>query len=494
MATVTKTVTLIPSGYTGLTGMTINSSYPIDRGYTDADSTTYCRFDVSTSKTGSVYFTFDTSEIPAGAIITSVTARGKARVSNTTRVTNTVMQLYANTTAKGSNRTFAVTTASTQSITAGTWTRTELNNLRLKIGGTASSSTSSRRIDFYGADVTVTYTVTAYDITASGDGTIDPTSETVEAGGSCEIRISGVTNPTVTDNGVDVTGQLDTTTEVTETGIPNGNTVTGFTASNISNAYADADSSTYADLTLAGRTTGTLYLPIGGLNIPSGATIMSVTAKATLQFVPGSSTSGFTASCQMYAGSTAKGSATTVVTSYTAVPKTTFTLTTGTWMASEIANARFYLTATNNASSTQRHMYVYGVSFIVTYELDNAIYIYTITAIAADHTIVVTSGGGGNPPVITVGTPSRTRISAISNFDQCVCTFTSDLALSQWEARATKAGVTPARGVGLLVESGGALAANTPATVYVENEELTQGDGEYTVTVYGLSTGGIWSA
>lgn len=97
------------------------------------------------------------------------------------------------------------------------------------------------------------------------------------------------------------------------------------------------------------------------------------------------------------------------------------------------------------------------------------------------------------PPTITVGTPSTSRISAITDHDQCVCTFTSDLALSQWEARATKAGVTPARGVGLLVESGGALAANTPAMIYVENEELTQGDGEYTITVYGLSTGGIWS-
>lgn len=96
-------------------------------------------------------------------------------------------------------------------------------------------------------------------------------------------------------------------------------------------------------------------------------------------------------------------------------------------------------------------------------------------------------------PVITVGTPSQSAISAITGHDQCICTFTSNMALSQWEARATKAGVTPARGVGLLVESGGSLAANTPATVYVENEELTQGDGEYTITVYGQSTGGVWS-
>jgi len=103
------------------------------------------------------------------------------------------------------------------------------------------------------------------------------------------------------------------------------------------------------------------------------------------------------------------------------------------------------------------------------------------------------SGGGGDPPVITVGTPSRTIISDEDGYDQCVCTFRSDLDLQAWEARATKSGTTPARGVGLLVESGTTLAANTDATIYVDNEELTNGDGEYTITVYGQSTGGVWS-
>ena len=101
--------------------------------------------------------------------------------------------------------------------------------------------------------------------------------------------------------------------------------------------------------------------------------------------------------------------------------------------------------------------------------------------------------GGGNPPVITVGTPSRTIISDESGYDQCICAFRSDLDLQAWEARATKSGTTPARGVGLLVESGTTLAANTDATIYVDNEELTNGDGEYTITVYGQSTGGVWS-
>lgn len=99
---------------------------------------------------------------------------------------------------------------------------------------------------------------------------------------------------------------------------------------------------------------------------------------------------------------------------------------------------------------------------------------------------------GSPPPVIMVGTPSRSVISDESGVNQCTCTFTSDLALQAWEARATK-GVTPARGVGLLVESGTTLAAGATGTVVVDWNELTNGDGEYTITVYGQSTDGVWS-
>ena len=396
MGTVTQSVTLIPSNYTGLTGMTINSSYPITRGYSNADSTEYTRFDVTQSTTGSVYFLFDTSSIPDGATISSVTARGKARVSNTSRVTNTVMQLYSGTTAKGSNTTFGVTTASTQNLSPGTgWTRSDLNDLRLKIGGTASSSSSSRRIDFYGADVTVTYTVTTYTVSATGDGTLDPsTSQEVASGDSYTLHISGLSaKPTVTDNNVDVTSQLTESTEETTTLIPNGNTVTTFTATDITNAYADKDSDNYAQLALAGSSTGTVYLDFQDISIPSGATITSVTCQATLQFNANGSTSGFTSSCQMYAGSTAKGSSYQWVSSGSNVAKTTYSLTIGSWTATEINNARFYLTATNSARSTSRQIYIYGISFNVTYESSGVTYIYTISSVSANHTIVVSAGG-----------------------------------------------------------------------------------------------------
>lgn len=191
-------VTLVPSGNTGLTNATIDGSYPIDRGYTNADSTTYTRLNVTASRTAEIYFTFDVSSIPAGATISSVTANGKARVSSTTRITNTVMQFYSGSTAKGDNTAFASTTATKRTLSPGSWTRTELNNLRLKVGGTASSSSSSKRIDFYGADITITYTAGTVHVTGVA---LDKSTDTVEVGSTTTLTAtvspSDATDPSV---------------------------------------------------------------------------------------------------------------------------------------------------------------------------------------------------------------------------------------------------------------------------------------------------------
>ena len=93
----------------------------------------------------------------------------------------------------------------------------------------------------------------------------------------------------------------------------------------------------------------------------------------------------------MYSGSTAKGSSTSITTSATDVAKTTYNLSIGSWTASEIANARFHLAMTNSASSTHRYLYLYGVSFTVTYTIAGKMYVYTLSNITADHVIVVTA-------------------------------------------------------------------------------------------------------
>ena len=212
MATVTKTLAVVPSGYTGLTGMSASSSYPVTNAYNDETNTTYVRYSVTQSTTGSVYFTFDTSDLPADATITSVTAKARARVNNTTRVTNTKCQLYAGTTAKGSNSTFATTSSPPTAITltAGTWTRSELSDLRMLVEGTGSSSSSSRYIYFYGASVTITYTVSAYDITISNStsATVTASANAAAAGDSVTISADTLSGITVKDNGTDVTSSF----------------------------------------------------------------------------------------------------------------------------------------------------------------------------------------------------------------------------------------------------------------------------------------------
>lgn len=235
------TATLIPSGYTGLTGMTINSSYPIGNGYANSSSTNYTRFDISTSTTGYVYFTFDTSSIPAGATISSVTAQFKARVSSTTRVTNTGAQLYTNTTAKGSSTAFANTTASVRSITAGTWTRSELSNLRLYITGRGSSSSSSKRIDFYGADITVTYTAETVHPTSV---TISPSTVTIGAG-ETEQLTETVLPDNASDKSVTWSSNNTSVATVSSTGL-----ITAITAGNATITVTTVDGNKTATCTV----------------------------------------------------------------------------------------------------------------------------------------------------------------------------------------------------------------------------------------------------
>lgn len=97
-----------------------------------------------------------------------------------------------------------------------------------------------------------------------------------------------------------------------------------------------------------------------------------------------------------------------------------------------------------------------------------------------------------NPPVITIQSQDRSKISSVSGYDRCTVAFTADQALSYWEARATIQGVTPTHGVGLLVESG-TLNSGETGYVYVDDEELTNGDIEYIVTIFGQNSDGTWS-
>lgn len=214
---ISDTLTFVPIGNTGTTNLSASSSYPSSNGNTDHTSSTYAQFSLSNGSTGSTYYVFSVSGIPSGATISSVSCVAKIRVANTSRVTNTQIQLYSGTTAKGTSGTFASTsTSNTVTLNGGSWTVAELENARLYFTGTGSGN-NNRYIYFYGATLSVTYSLqgTEYEITSTlatdAVDSIDPTGQTyVMEGNDYELSIyaDSIDDFIVEDNGVDVTSSL----------------------------------------------------------------------------------------------------------------------------------------------------------------------------------------------------------------------------------------------------------------------------------------------
>lgn len=395
------TARLIPSTYY-LSNSNYLSVSNASNMYANTDSTTYATVNNSRTSTTSYYIyirDFDFDSVPANAIVSDITIKLKAYHSggNTSTIycydgTNTQVTAAGSTTALS-------TTAAVKEFTNTTidWNTLKSygSDFGIRINCRRSSRNTASHVYIYGAEIEITYTIPVYhNVTVTGDSSkVSPTgTESVLEGTGYSVGMMYDSRPTVTDNNVDVSSQLVETTGGTSTLIPYDYTNNNFTVSNIENAYHDATNTTYATFDAAGGgTVRSVYLDLGGAVIPSSATIVSVACQATIQFSRNGSSSGVTASCQMYSGNTAKGSSTTITTSATDVAKTTYNLSIGSWTASEIANARFYMTMTNNASNTHRYLYLYGVSFTVTYTINGKLYVYTLSNITADHTIVVTA-------------------------------------------------------------------------------------------------------
>lgn len=502
MGTVTKegSISAHPTSYdtAHYSYASVNASYPISNAYHDSSNTTYAQINWTTGSSAEtyVYLKFDFSAIPEGATIMGVTAKAKGYVNttNSSRVTTRQMQLAAGTTLKGSALTLSTSTTEQTFSSVGTWTRAELltAGVRFYVKRGTSNTTSNYQLRMYGATMTVTYEYqeTTYTITVNNSTAATVTAEPSEVvqGEDCYIRANTVNGLTVKDNGTDVTNQFHQATDPGES----------FTVTNVGTYGFELNGSGYYQSNNKGINKSAAVCRVD-FYVPVAATI-TITyinyAEATYDFgvfgnidvalsnnyyAAGSSGATITDSSYKRACNTSAYNSASAQT-------LTYSMTAGDhsiWIKYSKDDA----SAENNDT----------LQFKVAITLDEpytptTYYRYDIQNVQADHVIAVTSsGGGGNPPVITVGTPSRTIISDETGYDQCTCTFSSDIALAQWEARATKAGVTPARGVGLLVESGTTLAAGATGTVTIDDEELTQGDGEYTITVYGQSTGGVWS-
>lgn len=411
--TITDSVVVNPSGYTGASNMTAGTgNYVPANAYNSISNTSsYARWQLSASNTSTncyVYYTFPTPSVPSGATITSVQCT--ARVYRNSRVGTSSIQLYANTTAKGSATSFTSTSATNVAISnTGSWSVSELSNIRLRLLGVRSSTNQTSYLYIYGANVTVNYSIsgTEYEVTTSlttnVDLTIDPSGLTnVFQGESYSVRLDGsdISNLTVTDNNVNVTSSLVrhtwTSSSGTFTGVPTSfdetnSSYNGLYGGAIDNGLTDSSSTTVARFNSnTGSNAETfIYYNFDCSSIPRNATINSVSCVVKASISRTDSTYSTNRELQLCTGTTTKGSPVTV----TSTSANTYTLSGASWTRAELDNlkVRFYVKRGTSSTTSSLRPYFYGASLTISWT-DTALHpyywTYDLTNVSADHNIV----------------------------------------------------------------------------------------------------------
>ena len=408
-----------PTGYTGASNLTGSSQTNGYHSYSGSASTSNSSRWTTSTTAGYVYYTFSVSGIPSGATITSVSCIAKIWVNNTSRVSNTNIALYRGTTSISSSSTFASTsTSNTVTLNATSIpTVSQASDLRIRFGGTKASNQNTGYIYFYGADLTINYTVsgTAYEITAAlatnNVDSISPAGYTeVFQGETYELTINAdsIDNITVEDNGVDVTNQL-----VRHTSSPGGTLsktaasfTTGFSGGSSMNFYTSSSSTgnnfNYAvgntaespGSTSSGSGSWTYVKENGSStsntgyadfvfdfsDIPANATITSVEIKCYGAVEDSTQTTSH-ADITLYSGTTQKGT----TQKFTSSTNSVITISSpGTWTREELQSAKLRFAVGYYGG------HIFGITWNVTYTTPSGYYwIYTLSNVSADHTILI---------------------------------------------------------------------------------------------------------
>lgn len=162
------TFTGIPVAYDSVNSQVygITPNNPANNGLTNADSTTRATFSsfTQTYSETNIYYNFDCSSIPNNATIISVSCEFKAAISSNYFNTR-IGQLCHGTTKKGSPTTVTNTSATSSTPVkqpindCGTWTREELNDIKILIQGIRGTNTNVFGISFFGATLNIEYTL-----------------------------------------------------------------------------------------------------------------------------------------------------------------------------------------------------------------------------------------------------------------------------------------------------------------------------------------------
>ena len=415
---ITSAVTFYPSNFiSGSYSAITNTSSPV--GKSSANTSSYSQIGLTTGSNAETYaiWGFDCSSIPSNATINSVTCYAKVSINqtNTNRITTRQVRLYAGSTAKGTAATVANSTATT-TIKGGSWTRSELNEARIRLYAVRSTgnTTSSYYFRFYGADLVVNYSVntTAYTITASSTYTgasVSPASQELINGdnGVVKIYTDDINSIVVEDNAIDVTENLQYVVpqggNFSFTGVPSSfdETNSQYNKSAGSNGVYDTN---YIENGLTPYTSTTrcalyaiqgssavskMYYNFDCSSIPQNATITSVSC----QFKGGTQGTSYYSQyiAQLCSGTNEKGSSQSITGSNSS--PSTVTIDGGSsWTRDELNNIKilFQVTRGTSNTTTDSTFSFFGATLTVNYTVPSEPYYeYTITNINDDHNIVV---------------------------------------------------------------------------------------------------------
>ena len=402
---------------------TTNSDFPgtyynnleIDNAFTNASSSTRAAIYTNTGSraTTTVYLNFDCSEIPIGATINSISCQVKCGTQGTNYFGTRTVQMTTGTTTKGSATTMSGSNSSptTHTLTVGSWTAAELQNAKLKfyIQRGTSNTTTGATFSIYGATLSVSYTYseTIYDIVASSSVsgvTATPAIQDGIPGGEATVTINGdITDLSITDNGADITNNL---VEHQSGGSGSKSTVLGtYTLS--SGGFNGSGASYFSGLVGKGvnntQTTSNYYSSGNGTiavftynltfnDIPSNATITRLYCQVNGHAESTSQSSEYMCA-QLMLGSTAISTELNFKSIGTSNSTQTIEATIIPTL-SQLSNLKlqcrlgYYGGAINGATAYVEY----------TTPSTGSYYTYTVTNIAADHTILIEEAGAYIPP------------------------------------------------------------------------------------------------
>lgn len=399
----------IPSSYDS-ENSTFASTSGTANGCNDINSTNnYARFTIATTQYYAYYdVNINTSEIPDDARNLTVSCSIDCYRGSSSRITLCAAQLFSNTTAKGSAQTISATSRTvTDFDNPGTWTKNELNNLKIRLTGQRSSGgggggSNAYYIYFYGARITITYEIEGlyYEITStlSTDAvtSIKPEGyELVRDGSTYVLRIDAesINDIKVEDNAQNVTTELVAhrlPINASISAVPQSYEVSGSISSGSQYAsypvgYSAEDPHTYtSNMYASSGNTASINYSFDFSSIPEVAEINSVEVRCSGRRESTTTDSTHMAKIGLYSGTTLKSTEQ----EFTSTSDSVITITNpGTWTRAELQNAILKFTIAYYGGR------LYGVTWVVNYSIpgqeDKFYWTYTISSVDDDHTIIV---------------------------------------------------------------------------------------------------------